>query len=61
MKSIVLAATTATLLGTAAMAGSYSEPMIEAPVIVEETTNSSGGEALILYMVALTILAAVAN
>ncbi|WP_136637504.1 hypothetical protein [Pseudooceanicola onchidii] len=54
MKTFVLAACTAGLLGTASHAGSYSEPMIEAPVIVEETTSSSSGITLVM-MIALIV------
>lgn len=55
MKKFVTAAVFA-LSATASFAGGYSEPVIEAPVIVEETSSSSAGG----YVVPLLILALVA-
>ncbi|MCA0042115.1 hypothetical protein [Celeribacter litoreus] len=49
------AATVFALAGTAAFAGGYSEPVMEAPVVIEETSSSSTG-----YVVPLLILALVA-
>lgn len=59
MKKLVLAAAFAGAASTA-MAGSYAEPVIEAPVIVEETTSSSAG-ILIPLLVLAVIAAAVAD
>lgn len=61
MKTLALAATAAALIATTATAGSYSEPQIEAPVIVQEATSSSGGAALPLFLAFLTVVAAVSN
>ncbi|MBY6090555.1 hypothetical protein ACX9MO_07985 [Pseudooceanicola sp. 502str34] len=54
MKKLVLAAAFAGAASTAT-AGSLAEPVIEAPVIVEETTSSSAG-----ILVPLLILAVIA-
>ena len=61
MKSFVLAACTTLALPHAVTAGSYSEPKIEAPLIVEETTSSSGGAAIPLLAALMTVIAAAAN
>jgi hypothetical protein len=45
---------------TTAFAGSYSEAVIEAPVIVEEASTSSTGMLLPLFLLAL-VAAAVAK
>ena len=42
MKKLVLAAAL-TAAASTAFAGTIAEPVVEAPVIVEETTGSSGG------------------
>lgn len=55
MKKLVLAAALSAA-ATAGTAGSYSEPMIEAPVIMEETGSSSSG--IILPLVLLVVIAA---
>ncbi len=54
MKKLAAAAVFA-VAGTAAFAGGYSEPVIEAPVVIEETSSSSAG-----YIVPLLVLALVA-
>jgi hypothetical protein len=54
MKKLVLAAAL-TASATAAFAGGKSEPVIEAPVIVEEVTGSSSG--IVVPLVLLAILA----
>lgn len=54
MKKFVLAAAL-TVVASSAFAGSIADPIIEAPVIVEETTGSSAG-----YIVPLLLLVLVA-
>ena len=61
MKTFTLAAITALALSQPGLAGSYSEPKIEAPVIVEEATSSSAGEALPLLMAFMTLIVALGN
>ncbi|RBI77602.1 hypothetical protein DQW77_00995 [Roseovarius sp. TE539] len=58
MKKLVLAAA---LTGAAsfASAGTYEEPVIEAPVIVEETEASSSAAGVWVPLVLLAIVAAV--
>lgn len=56
MKKLALAAVLAGT-ATAASAGSYAEPVIEAPVIVEETSSSSVG--IVLPLIAIAVIAAV--
>jgi len=59
MKKLVLAAAL-TAVATTSFAGSYSEPVIEAPVIIEEAASSATGGFLPVLLLAL-ILAAVSN
>jgi len=59
MKKLVLAAAL-TAAASTAFAGSVADPIIEAPVIVEETTGSSAGIIVPLIILAL-VLAAVAD
>jgi len=59
MKKLVLAAALSAA-ATAGFAGNLAEPMVEAPVIVEETGGSSDGIILPLVMLAL-VAAAVAS
>ncbi|WP_375172718.1 hypothetical protein [Pseudooceanicola sp.] len=61
MKTFAYAALTALMISQPALAGSYSEPKIEAPTIVAETTSSSAGGALPLFLAFLTLIAAVNN
>ncbi|MGJ8546104.1 MAG: hypothetical protein ACSHWZ_11745 [Sulfitobacter sp.] len=50
MKKLALAAAFATA-GTAAFAGNLSEPVIEAPVVVEESSSSAGIAIPLLLLV----------
>ena len=59
MKKLVLAAVL-TAAASTAYAGSLADPIIEAPVIVEEASGSSGGIVLPLILLAL-VAAAVAS
>ena len=59
MKKLVLAAAL-TAAASNAFAGSLSEPIIEAPVIVEESTSSSSGILIPLLLLAV-VAAAVAS
>lgn len=59
MKKLVLAAAL-TAAASTAYAGNITEPVVEAPVIVEETGGSSQGIVLPLVLLVL-IAAAVAN
>ena len=59
MKKLVLAAAL-TAVATTSFAGSYSEPVIEAPVIIEEAGSSANGGLLPLFLLAL-VAAAVGN
>ena len=59
MKKFVLAAAL-TAAASTAYAGSLADPIIEAPVIVEEASGSSGGIVLPLILLAL-VAAAVAS
>jgi hypothetical protein len=56
MKKLVLAAAL-TAVATTSFAGSYSEPVIEAPVIIEEAGSSSTGVLLPLLLLALVAVA----
>lgn len=58
MKNLVLAAAL-TAAATASFAGSYSEAVIEAPVIIEEAGSSSNG--ILLPLVLLALVAAVVS
>jgi hypothetical protein len=61
MKTFVLAAAVTVALGQTALAGSYGEPKIAAPVVVADTTDSSAGAALPLLMALMTLAVAVGN
>ena len=56
MKKLVLAAAL-TAVATTSFAGSYSEPVIEAPVIIEEAGSSSTGVLLPLLLLVLVAAA----
>ncbi|SEK85281.1 hypothetical protein SAMN05443999_102401 [Roseovarius azorensis] len=58
MKKLVLAAALSVAASTA-FAGNLSEPVIEAPVVVEETNASSSSAAIWVPLVLLAIVAAV--
>ena len=55
MKKLVLAATLSAA-ATAGTAGNLAEPIVEAPVIVEETGSSSSG--IVLPLILLVVIAA---
>jgi hypothetical protein len=58
MKKLVLAAAFAGAASTA-LAGNVEEPVMEAPVIAEETTASSSNAAVWVPLTVLAIIAAV--
>ncbi len=58
MKKLVLAAAFSAAASTG-FAGNLEEPMVEAPVIVEETNASSSAAAVWVPLVLLAIVAAV--
>ncbi|ARE83568.1 conserved exported hypothetical protein [Roseovarius sp. EC-HK134] len=58
MKKLVLAAALSAAASTA-FAGNLSEPVIEAPVVVEETAASSSAAGVWVPLVLLAIVAAV--
>ncbi|MGH1330119.1 MAG: hypothetical protein ACRBBK_04505 [Paracoccaceae bacterium] len=60
MKKIVAAATFA-LVGSAAFAGGYIEPVMEAPVIVEQASGSSAGGFIVPLLILALVAAAVAK
>lgn len=60
MKKIVLAAAM-TVAASTAFAGNVSEPIIEAPVIVEEASSSSTGIWLPLVLLAVVAAAVAAD
>ncbi len=60
MKKLILAATLSVAASTA-IAGSLAEPVIEAPVVVEETTSSSSGILLPLILLVLVGVAVASN
>lgn len=58
MKKLALAAALSAA-ATTGIAGSYSEPVMEAPVIVEETNASSSAAGVWIPLLLLAIVAAV--
>lgn len=60
MKKLVLAAAL-TAAASTAWAGSMAEPVVEAPVVVEETGSSSSGIWLPLILLVLVGAAVAAN
>lgn len=59
MKKIVLAAAM-TVAASSAFAGSLADPIIEAPVVVEEATSSSAG-VLVPILILVLVAAALAD
>ncbi len=60
MKKLVLAATFAAA-ASAASAGTVTEPMVEAPVVVEEAQGSSSGWVLPLIILVMVGAAVASN
>jgi len=60
MKKLVLAAAL-TAAASTAFAGAPADPVIEAPVVVEETTGSSTGVWIPLLILAAALAVAVAD
>jgi hypothetical protein len=61
-KTTLLAAAFATsALAQGASAGSLADPVIEAPIIIEDVTNSSSGTALIGVLAILLFAASAAD
>ena len=60
MKKLVLAAAL-TLAATSAFAGGMAEPVMEVPVMVEESNGSSGGGLLVPLLLLALVAAAVAS
>lgn len=60
-RAMLCAALCAPLAAPAAQAGSYTEPQIEAPVIVAETTSSSAPETIPLLLALITLAVAVSR
>lgn len=60
MKKLVLAAAL-TAAASTAFAGNLSEPVVEAPVIVEEATGTSQGIILPLVLLVLVAAAVASN
>ncbi|MGY9010610.1 MAG: hypothetical protein ACKVLN_00045 [Rhodobacterales bacterium] len=60
MKKVILAAALI-VMGSTSFAGNMTEPVMEAPIIIEETAqaNSSSGILLQLILIALVAAAAV--
>ncbi|MDT8328167.1 MAG: hypothetical protein RQ750_12405 [Roseovarius sp.] len=58
MKKLVLAAAL-TAAASTAFAGSYAEPVIEAPVVVEETAASSSSAGVWIPLALVAIVAAI--
>lgn len=59
MKKLVLAAAM-TVAASSAFAGSLADPIIEAPVVVEEATSSSAG-VLVPILILVLVAAALAD
>lgn len=54
MKKISCAVAMSTaLLATPGLAGSLADPVVEVPVIVDDTTGSSSGETMVLLLALL--------
>jgi hypothetical protein len=60
MKKLAIATAVLAFAATATYAGSYVEPVMEAPVIIEETSSSSSGGLVIPLLLLLLVVAAVA-
>ena len=60
MKKIVLAVAITAIAATATYAGGMAEPVMEAPVIMEEAASSSAGGLLVPLLLLVLVAAAVA-
>lgn len=61
MKTLIFSLITSAFLSHTALAGSYADPVIEAPVIIEETTTSSAGATLPLLMALIVLGVAISQ
>ncbi len=61
MKKLALAAVITGVAATAALAGGVEAPIMEAPVIVEETAAGSAGGLLVPLILLALLAAAIAN
>ena len=57
MKKIILAAALSVMASTS-FAGSMTEPVMEAPIIIEETAQASSSNGILLPLILIALLAA---
>ena len=60
MKKIILAAALSVMASTS-FAGNMTEPVMEAPIIIEETVQASSSSGILLPLILIALLAAAAS
>lgn len=60
MKKIILAAALSVMASTS-FAGNMTEPVMEAPIIIEETAQASSSSGILLQLILIALVAAAAS
>ena len=60
MKKIILAAALSVMASTS-FAGNMTEPVMEAPIIIEETAQASSSSGILLQLILIALVAAAAG
>ena len=60
MKKVILAAALI-VMGSTSFAGNMTEPVMEAPIIIEETAQASSSSGILLPLILIALLAAAAS
>ena len=59
MKKVILAAALI-VMGSTSFAGNMTEPVMEAPIIIEETAQASSSSGILLQLILIALVAAAA-
>ena len=60
MKKVILAAALI-VMGSTSFAGNMTEPVMEAPIIIEETAQTSSSSGILLQLILIALVAAAAS
>ena len=60
MKKVILAAALI-IMGSTSFAGNMTEPVMEAPIIIEETAQASSSSGILLQLILIALVAAAAS
>tara|TARA_B100000780_G_scaffold12811_1_gene8697 strand:+ start:36 stop:218 length:183 start_codon:yes stop_codon:yes gene_type:complete len=60
MKKVILAAALI-VMGSTSFAGNMTEPVMEAPIIIEETAQASSSSGILLQLILIALVAAAAS